>query len=263
MSNGLLVVCLAGSSWSASSSSCWVSRSRLSRSRCLARSSRSSLPCCRARRAPICNVLPPTMNNRPVTSPSRKIWVPVADTEPWKMSKFVVSEPPRMAPNVKITAARISTTATATIRPSNGFSAFRCACGSVWCGAYHHVQQTDGTRLVQRAVAVAALGTLYARRTAVQTAARLDDVARRPQPAQGSGVSSLGDAGATRVAFVDEDRWLTGIGVQGGRSPADVPAIARREQRQQPDRCVFGRMGRTGDVGELDFGRDQKILRHG
>ena len=51
--------------------------------------------------------------------------------------------------------------------------------------------------------------------------------------------------GAAGVAVVDEDRRAAGVGVQRGRHAADVPAVAGREQRQQPDRGVLGGVQRA------------------
>jgi len=52
----------------------------------------------------------------------------------------------------------------------------------------------------------------------------------------------LGDAGATRVAVVDEDRRLPGGRMLGHRHATDVPPVANGEQRQEPDQRVLGRV---------------------
>ena len=57
---------------------------------------------------------------------------------------------------------------------------------------------------------------------------------------RGRAEAALGEAGAARVAVVDEDGEPAGVGVQGGGDAADVPAVAGGEQRQQPDRRVLG-----------------------
>ena len=110
-------------------------------------------------------------------------------------------------------------------------------------------------RLVERVVAVAALGRLHARRAARRRT-------RRPRSPRGWRVSqsrrrveaALGEARAARVAVVDEDGQRAGVGVQGGRDAADVPAVAGREQRQQPDRGVLGGVRRAGQVGRVEPG---------
>ena len=66
---------------------------------------------------------------------------------------------------------------------------------------------------------------------------------------------ALGEAGAARVAVVDEDRGQPGVRVQRGRDPADVPAVAGGDQRQHPDRRVLGRVRRARDVGRVDARR--------
>ena len=83
---------------------------------------------------------------------------------------------------------------------------------------------------------------------------------RRPQPGGRGAVPALGEAGAARVPVVHEDRGLPGVGVQRCREPADVPAVARREQRQQPDGGVLGGMRRPGDVPAATPGRGEGLL---
>ena len=62
------------------------------------------------------------------------------------------------------------------------------------------------------------------------------------------GERELGDAGAARVAVVHEDRGVAGLRVQRHRHAADVPAVADREQREQPDERVLGRVDRADDA---------------
>ena len=112
-----------------------------------------------------------------------------------------------------------------------------------------HVQESDRAGLVERVVAVAALRRLHARGAAVVAATRRDRLPGRPQPV-GRGVeAALGEPGTARVAVVHEDGEPAGVGVQRGRDPADVPAVAGREQRQQADRRVLRRVRRARQVG--------------
>ena len=56
----------------------------------------------------------------------------------------------------------------------------------------------------------------------------------------------FGEAGAARVAIMDEHRQLAGVGVPRGGHAADVPAVTGREERQEADRGVLGRMRHPG-----------------
>ncbi len=67
--------------------------------------------------------------------------------------------------------------------------------------------------------------------------------------------------GPARDAVVDEHRRLCGVGVQGGGQPAEVPAVAQREQRQHPDRGVLGGVQRTGCPMSIESGLLQRVLR--
>ena len=77
----------------------------------------------------------------------------------------------------------------------------------------------------------------------------VDRLAGRAQPVGERVVAALGEPGAAGVPVVDEDRRPAGVRVQGGRHPADVPAVAGGEQRQQPDRGVLGGVRRARHVG--------------
>ena len=81
------------------------------------------------------------------------------------------------------------------------------------------------------------------------------DVALEP------GERELRDPGAARVAVVDEDRRLQRCRVQRHRDAADVPPVADREERQQPDQRVLGRVHRTEHLVRLDPGADQLEVR--
>ena len=123
-----------------------------------------------------------------------------------------------------------------------------------------NVQQDGGPALVERLVPVAALRRLDARWAAGVAGAVLEHRTRRPQPGGSGAVAALGEAGATRVPVVHEDRGLPRVGVQRRREPSDVPAIARREQRQQPDGGVLGGMRRPGDVSRGEARRGEGLL---
>ena len=59
--------------------------------------------------------------------------------------------------------------------------------------------------------------------------------------------AALGDPDAARVALVDEDRRQAGLLVDVRREPADVPAVAHREERQQRDQRVLGGVERRDE----------------
>ena len=69
-----------------------------------------------------------------------------------------------------------------------------------------------------------------------------------------------GNTGAAGIAVVDEDARRIGVLVVGDRHPAHVPVIADREQRQQADRRVFGRVQRACDGLAVDTGVREHIL---
>src|SRR6185295_483583 len=71
--------------------------------------------------------------------------------------------------------------------------------------AQHQVQHAHGTRLVQRHVAVAALGRLHARRAARLAFASRDRRAGGPEPAWEHLVTALGEACAAGVPVMDEN----------------------------------------------------------
>ena len=63
---------------------------------------------------------------------------------------------------------------------------------------------------------------------------------------------ALGDPGPARVAVVDEDRARRRVGVERGGHAADVPSVARRDQREEPDRGMLRGVRRTGERGRRD-----------
>ena len=130
-------------------------------------------------------------------------------------------------------------------------------------GAEQDVEQPDRPGLVERVVLVAALGRLDARRAALGAPAR-------PRWSRGSRSATpraarkpaLGEAGAAGVAVVDEDGQQAGVRVQGRRDPADVPAVAGREERQQADRAVLGGV-RGARAGRPRPGRPRRARASG
>src|SRR5207247_8588438 len=114
--------------------------------------------------------------------------------------------------------------------------------------AEHRGKEGDGPRLVERLVAVAALRRLHAGRAPVGTGALADRLQRGLQEHCGGTEPAFGDPRAARVPVVDEDRTGAGVGMERGRHAADVPSVARRDERQQPDRGVLGGMGRPREV---------------
>ncbi len=113
-------------------------------------------------------------------------------------------------------------------------------------GAEDRGQHPHGAVLVERMVAVAALGGVHARRAPGHALARVDRLPSRAEPADEFVVAAVGEAGAARVAVVDEHGGETGVRVQRGRHAADVAAVAGRHQRKQADGGVFGGVQRTG-----------------
>ena len=73
----------------------------------------------------------------------------------------------------------------------------------------------------------------------------------------------LRDSRTAGVAVVDEDRRLHGLRVQRHRHPADVPAVADREQREHPDQAVLGRVHRADQRGGVDARRLEHLGRRG
>ena len=74
-------------------------------------------------------------------------------------------------------------------------------------------------------------------------------------------VAPLGEARAAGMPVVDEDRRRAGVLVHRGGDAADVPAVAGREQREQADRGVLGRVRGARYVGPLQPGLGQHLRR--
>ena len=122
-------------------------------------------------------------------------------------------------------------------------------------------QQRRGALLVERLVAVAALGRLHARGAPARARTLLDGLERRREPALRRPEPALDDAGAARIAVVDEDRAEPRVRVQRRRHAAHVPPVARGDQRQQPDRGVLGRVDGAGQIARGDRGPVDDRLR--
>src|SRR5664280_2152379 len=128
--------------------------------------------------------------------------------------------------------------------------------------AQHGLQQPHRAILVQRSVAVPALGRLDAGRAPRLALAGRDGLAGGRQPLLAGGVPALGEPRAAGVPVVDEDRRAPGVLVQRGGDPADVPAVAGREQRQQADCGVLGGVRCAGNVGPLQPDGRQQVGAH-
>ncbi len=110
----------------------------------------------------------------------------------------------------------------------------------------------DAAGLRERLVEVAALGRLHAGRAArLARALAHEPVGVADQPLEGL-EAAAGDPDPAGVAVVDEDRRAAGLLVEVGREPADVPAVAHRQQRQDGDLGVLGGVQRAEVVlGQL------------
>ena len=97
-----------------------------------------------------------------------------------------------------------------------------------------------------------ATGRTRGSRRAHRQVAIASRVAREPRRAEV--VAALGEARAAGIGVVDEHRRVLGVDVHRGRHPAQVPPVARREQRQQADRRVLGRVQRAGRVLGVEAG---------
>ena len=120
--------------------------------------------------------------------------------------------------------------------PRRPCPAARCRCRT-WATA-----RTTGSRPTHSHAAIAVAG----RRAATRPSAAWPRSAKPAPPG---------------CAVVDEHRRLPGVRVQRGRHPADVPAVAGREQRQQPDRGVLGGVRRAGHVGPVEADLVERVLR--
>ena len=112
---------------------------------------------------------------------------------------------------------------------------------------------SSAPRLVERLVEVAALRALHAGGAAVLARALADQPGGVGDQALELVVAAAGDPDPAGVAVVDEDRRQAGLEVDVGGEPADVPAIAHRQQRQDRDLGVLGGVQRA----ELDLGRQR------
>src|SRR5688500_13331762 len=99
----------------------------------------------------------------------------------------------------------------------------------------HPSHPLDPAALLPVVVEVAALRALHAGRAARLAAALGDEPEGVVDEALEDLVPATRDPDSARMTVVDEDRRLAGLVVDVGREPADVPAIAHREQRQDRD----------------------------
>src|ERR1700759_1966994 len=111
----------------------------------------------------------------------------------------------------------------------------------------------DSTRLVQRLVAVAALGGLHARRASASAFTCLDGGGCRTQPGARSTEATFGESRAAGVPVIDEDtgqaEW---IGTARGGHAADAAAVAAGYQGQQADGRMLGGVQRSGNPQCVD-----------
>src|SRR5207244_13063231 len=70
------------------------------------------------------------------------------------------------------------------------------------------------------------------------------------------------DAYPSRVAVVDEDRRRARLVVEVGRQPADVPAVAHRQQRQHRDLRVLRRVQRAEDRKSTRLNSSHQIISY-
>ena len=115
-------------------------------------------------------------------------------------------------------------------------------------GVQYQAKHDQRRLLVQRVVAVAAFGRLHAGRAAGPALAGCDRGPGRRQPLGQNGVAASGEPGPAGMPVIDEHGGPSGVGMQRGGNPADVPSVAGGEQRQQADSGVFGRMRAPGNI---------------
>src|SRR4051812_22490655 len=120
----------------------------------------------------------------------------------------------------------------------------------------HHLERA---RLVERLVEVAALRRLHARRAARLARALCDERVRIAHQGLEAQEPLAGDPDAAGVAVVDEDRRPPGLRVEVRRQPADVPAVAHREQRQDRDLRVLRRVQRAEQNLQGEVVREQVV----
>ena len=143
--------------------------------------------------------------------------------------------------------------------PGGGDAAAVVPAGSV---ADESGEQLCGRLLVEVLIGVAALRRDDARRAAVEAGAGAQPLQRRPPPFIGHLVAARREAGAARHPVVDDDRAQLGVRVHHHRHPADVPAVAWGEGRQQADRRVLHRMRGTAQPDRREAQTVGHLLRH-
>src|SRR3954451_17359951 len=103
----------------------------------------------------------------------------------------------------------------------------------------HSAEERRGAFLVEPLVQIAALRALDARWAPAIAWAAVQHLQRVRHPALELVEPALGDADATRMAVVDEDRRPACIRMDVRRKTADVPPVAHRPERQERDHRVL------------------------
>lgn len=111
---------------------------------------------------------------------------------------------------------------------------------AVFKRARHSTEHFDCAGLVQRIVAIAALGRLDARWATGFALAGGDSIAGRANPLREGLVATVGESCTTRVPVVNKNGGLLGIGVHDRGNTADIPAVAGGNQRQHADSRMLG-----------------------
>src|SRR5947209_19699569 len=106
-------------------------------------------------------------------------------------------------------------------------------------------EQLNRSGLVQWLVEVSALRRLDAGGTTRAAGTFVDQAVGVVDEALERGVALAGYPDAARMAVVDEDRRAACLVVVGGREPADVPAVAHRDQWEDRDLGVLGSVERS------------------
>src|SRR5215213_3865069 len=127
-------------------------------------------------------------------------------------------------------------------------------------GALEHPRHDlERPRLVERLVEVAALRRLHARRAARLARALADEPVRVADERVEADEPLARDPDPAGVTVVDEDRRPPGLGMEVRRQPADVPAVAHRQQRQHRDLRVLGGVQRPEHHLEREVGLEQLV----
>src|SRR5215203_4384890 len=115
-------------------------------------------------------------------------------------------------------------------------------------------QDGDGPFFAQGFVPVAALGGLDTSWATALAGATGEDAQGVAGHLFKGVVAAFGDANPTGIAVVDEDGRHTRLTVHGDGEPPDVPPVAHREERQQPDKGVLRRVQGAQELDEARLG---------